>query len=175
MVSSHRHIDAVRAVLDGIPDPELPCSIVELGLVEDVRIDDDDRAHIVLLPTFSGCPALDMIQEDVQRKVADLECITECTVQWIFEPAWTTDRISEDGRASLARHGVTVPPPGEPMSGSTTTPLRTSAIPCPWCGSTNTRLDSPFGPTRCRTIQYCDDCRNTFEDMKRLAPGNEDG
>ncbi len=174
MVSDNQHIDAVHAVLKGIPDPELPCSIVELGLVEEVRVEEDGRVHIVLLPTFSGCPALDMIGKDVQQKVSALDCVSNCIVEWTFEPAWTTDRINEDGRASLARHGVTVPPPGEPFTGPSTTTLRTSAIPCPWCGSTNTRLDSPFGPTRCRTIQYCDDCQNTFEDMKRLAPGGGD-
>ena len=106
---------------------------------------------------------------DDKVAVTELPHIDECTIKWLFEPAWSPDRISESGRASLQAHGVTVPEHGTPAPQKDgMTPLRTPAIPCPWCGSTNTRLDSAFGPTRCRTIQYCDECQNTFEDMKRL-------
>ncbi len=159
---------AIDKVLATVMDPELPCNIIDLGLVEQVAVD-ARAATVKLIPTFTGCPALDMIADDVQRAVTELPEIDECTIEWLFEPAWSPDRITDSGRASLRSHGVTVPEHGSPaMPADGTTPLRTSAIPCPWCGSTNTRLDSSFGPTRCRTIQYCDDCQNTFEDMKRL-------
>ncbi len=168
MVSPNPEHHEIDAVLATVMDPELPCNIIDLGLVEHVAVA-GRIATIKLIPTFTGCPALDMIANDVQRAVSALPDIDDCTIEWLFDPAWSPDRITESGRASLHSHGVTVPEHGTPApQGDGTTPLRTSAIPCPWCGSANTRLDSAFGPTRCRTIQYCDDCQNTFEDMKRL-------
>ena len=168
MVSSNPEHHDIDTVLATVMDPELPCNIIDLGLVEQVAVA-DRSATVTLIPTFTGCPALDMIADDVQRAVTELPHIDECTIKWLFEPAWSPDRITESGRASLQAHGVTVPEHGTPTPQKDgMTPLRTSAIPCPWCGSTNTRLDSAFGPTRCRTIQYCDECQNTFEDMKRL-------
>jgi ring-1,2-phenylacetyl-CoA epoxidase subunit PaaD len=168
-VNEHGQLEAIKAALATVPDPELPCSILDLGLVEHIALE-AGRVCIQLLPTFTGCPALDMIAEDVRTTIGALPGIDICDVEWVFTPPWSTDRITDNGRTSLQAHGVTVPEHG-PMkpAGDGTTPLRTSAIPCPWCGSANTRLESPFGPTRCRTIQYCDDCQNTFEDMKRLS------
>lgn len=168
MVTNEGILEAVHATLADIPDPELPCSIVDLGLVETVTVNESNQVDITLLPTFTGCPALDMIADDVTRLVSELDLVESCRVHWVFDPPWSTDRISENGRASLKAHGVTVPSCGSEAP-SKDVPLRTSAIPCPWCGSTNTHLESSFGPTRCRTIQYCDDCNNTFEDMKRLS------
>ncbi len=153
-------------VLREIPDPELPVSIVDLGLVEDIRIQAEEdlfTIHVTLLPTFIGCPALDMIAKDVESKVADLASVATCTVSWIFDPPWSVDRISETGRSQLLEHGVTVPGCG---SSQESVPLMTSAIPCPYCNSSNTRLESSYGPTRCRSIYFCDACRNQIEHMK---------
>ena len=157
----------ILAVLREIPDPELPISIVDLGLVEDITIKGDDHGdiHVTLLPTFIGCPALDMIAKDVERKVGDLATVSSCKVTWIFDPPWSVDRISDAGRSSLQEHGVTVPTCGASQEA---VPLMTSAIPCPYCGSSETRLDSPYGPTRCRSIYFCDACRNQFEHMKPI-------
>ena len=166
MVTDGGILDSINATLADIPDPELPCSIVDLGLVEQVGIDTQGNVDIVLLPTFTGCPALDMIAENVTRLVGELDGVSECRVQWVFDPPWSPDRINDQGRASLKAHGVTVPSCGG--SSGVEVVLRTSAVPCPWCDSRETRLDSPFGPTRCRSIHYCESCRNTFEDMKRL-------
>ena len=159
----------ILAVLREIPDPELPISIVDLGLVEDITIEGDDLQdiHVQLLPTFIGCPALDMIARDVQTKVSDLAMVSTCKVTWIFDPPWSVERISDAGRTQLMEHGVTVPSCGTSVDASQETiPLMTSAIPCPYCGSQETRLDSPYGPTRCRSIYFCDNCRNQFEHMK---------
>ena len=156
----------VRVVLDRIDDPELPCSIVQLGLVETVQVDAGAVA-IELLPTFTGCPALAMIEDDVCTQVQAMPGVDRCEVTWRYEPAWSPDRISEAGRTRLHAHGVTTPEAccgaadaNEPVA------LTTSAVPCPYCGSTDTRLDSPFGPTRCRQIHFCEACRNQFEHMK---------
>lgn len=207
---------AIFDVLRTIPDPEMPISIVDLGLVEDVRVihsaslegggkgvseahasslraqvQEHDSTHppthslkgrgsdtasveIDLLPTFVGCPALDMIAGDVRAKVSEIAGVCEVTITWHFDPKWTVDRITPAGRASLKEHGVTVPAPGSshldvPGHGAPgQVKLTTSAIPCPYCGSRSTYLDSPFGPTRCRMIYYCESCKNSFEHMKRV-------
>jgi ring-1,2-phenylacetyl-CoA epoxidase subunit PaaD len=163
------HAAVIRAVMDilrTIDDPEMPLSIVDLGIVDDVRAD-DGRVHVVILPTFVGCPALAMIEELIRTKVGAMPGVRAVDVRFVHDPPWSVDRISEKGRALLKAHGVTVPACG-PDHRPATIPLRTSAIPCPFCGSTSTRLDSPFGPTRCRMIYYCEACRNGFEHMKRI-------
>ncbi len=166
--------EAIMDVLREIPDPEMPISIVDLGLVEDVRIETNGDSAVVsinILPTFVGCPALPMIGNEIRTKVGAVEGVGEVSVQFIYDPPWSVDRISDEGRRSLAAHGVTVPEHGSkldvPGHGSTVE-LRTSAIACPFCGSNETRLESPFGPTRCRMIYYCEACRNSFEHMKRV-------
>ena len=166
--------DAIMSVLQTVPDPEMPISIVELGLVEDVRVapaGDVASVAIDVLPTFVGCPALDMIRDDIQAKVGNHPGVGDVAVNFIYDPPWSVDRITEcRTRGHFGEHGVTVPETGGRLDvpGHDTVPLRTSAIPCPFCGSSSTRLDSPFGPTRCRMIYYCDACRNTFEHMKRV-------
>ena len=166
--------EAIMDVLREIPDPEMPISIVDLGLVEDVRIETNGDSAVVsidILPTFVGCPALPMIETEIRTKVGAVEGVGEVSVQFIYDPPWSVDRISDEGRQSLAAHGVTVPERGStlevPGHGSTVE-LRTSAIACPFCGSNETRLDSQFGPTRCRMIYYCEACKNSFEHMKRV-------
>ena len=174
--------DEILDVLRTIPDPEMPISIVDLGLVERVHIDGNGRdatsrtesvVEVDLLPTFIGCPALDMIAGDIRAKISKIPGIETVNVNWLFDPPWTVDRITSAGRESLKEHGVTVPEHGNHLhvaahESPDTVRLRTSAIPCPFCGSTSTYLDSPFGPTRCRMIYYCDACRNSFEHLKRL-------
>ena len=171
-------------VLRTIPDPEMPISIVDLGLVESVRVKppmesagrtngSSQTIEIDLLPTFIGCPALDMIAGDVRAKVAKLPGVERVDVNWLFDPAWSVDRISANGRESLREHGVTVPDQGNRLhvaahEAPQTITLRTSAVPCPFCRSHATYLDSPFGPTRCRTIYYCESCKNSFEHLKRV-------
>jgi ring-1,2-phenylacetyl-CoA epoxidase subunit PaaD len=180
MITRERVFDVLRT----IPDPEMPISIVDLGLVEAVRIgkracDETSRSgmqvEIDLLPTFIGCPALDMIAGDVLAKISAIPNVDDVKVNWLFDPPWSVDRITPGGRESLRQHGVTVPERGSRLrvAGHDTAQavtLRTSAVPCPFCGSQATFLDSPFGPTRCRTIYYCEACRNSFEHLKKLEP-----
>jgi ring-1,2-phenylacetyl-CoA epoxidase subunit PaaD len=164
--------DDIMKVLGTIDDPEMPISIVDLGLVQDVQID-NGNVTITILPTFVGCPALPMIADDITRKVGAIAGVDETDVRFVHDPPWSVDRISDEGRASLRSHGVTVPPSGGslPVPGHTgqAVEFRTPAVKCPFCGSDQTKLDSMFGPTRCRMIFYCNACRNTFEHMKRLA------
>jgi ring-1,2-phenylacetyl-CoA epoxidase subunit PaaD len=143
----------VRDALRSVSDPEIPVlSIVDLGLVEDIRID-GARVEVDLLPTFTGCPALGFMQEAAEQRLRRLQGVDEAMVRFRLDPAWTTERISPAGRLSLQSFGIAPPVP---------------AIACPYCGSRNTRAEAPFGPTRCRSVYYCEDCRNPFERMKAI-------
>ncbi len=143
----------VRAALQAVHDPEIPVlSIVDLGVVEAVGVE-GGKVLVELLPTFSGCPALGFMAEAVRRKVAELPGVDEVQVSFRMDPAWNTSRISERGRLALQSFGIA--PPGDSPA-------------CPYCGSRHTRAASAFGPTRCRSVYYCDTCRNPFEQMKAL-------
>lgn len=145
--------DAVREALRSVVDPEIPSvNIVDLGIVESVRVA-GSRAEIGLVPTFSGCPALSLIRDAVVDRVRAVPGIAEVEVTFLLIPAWSTDRVSPAGRMALQSFGVAPPD-------------RAQAPACPFCGSRDTRLESAFGPTRCRSVFYCDSCRNPFERMK---------
>ncbi|TCP29252.1 ring-1,2-phenylacetyl-CoA epoxidase subunit PaaD [Scopulibacillus darangshiensis] len=155
----------VHHVLQEVKDPELPSiSIVELGMLESISIDGYD-VTINLLPTFSGCPALDLIEKDVRKAISDIENIGKTTISFIFNPPWTTDRISPEGREKLKEYGVS-PPPAHHIEGE---PWK---IDCPYCGSTYVTMENIFGPTACRSILYCKSCKNPFEAMKPVATLN---
>ena len=142
---------AVRTVLGGIADPEIPSvSIVDLGMVERVEVR-SDRIEVELLPTFVGCPAQELIRDAVIGALRPFGRPT--TVGFSFRVPWTSDRISEVGRRRLAAAGFA--PPAEP-----------SAVRCPYCGSGNVAMDSAFGPTQCRSLFYCRACRQPFEAFK---------
>lgn len=164
--------EGVREVLRTINDPEMPISIVDLGIVERIAVErpaEDKgagaRARVVidLLPTFIGCPALPAIGEEVRERVGSLAGVGEVEVHFHFDPPWTVDRISEAGRESLRQFGVTVPATGA-VAGS-----EGAAPACPFCGSSAVHQESPFGPTRCRMIYYCESCRNSFEHLKNVG------
>jgi ring-1,2-phenylacetyl-CoA epoxidase subunit PaaD len=144
---------AVRDALAHVKDPEIPvCTITQLGLVERVEVT-GDAVDITLLPTFVGCPALDEIRIDAERAVTDVASGRRVTVRFSLEVPWTTDRITADGREALKTFGIAPP-------------VLQIAVPCPLCGSRDTTLEAPFGPTPCRTIRYCNECRNPFEGFK---------
>ena len=148
----------VRAALTAVKDPEIPtCSITDLGIVHDVRVA-GGRVEIDLLPTFAGCPALDVIKQDVEQAARDLA--ENVSVRFVNAPPWTTDRLNEAGQHALNDYGISSP-----------VLLQIGQKPtCPFCGSTDTREDSAFGPTPCRSIRYCNACRNPFEGFKTKLP-----
>jgi len=149
--------DAVWDVLETIEDPELPIAITDLGLIQEVAVD-GRRVRVTLVPTFSACPALGVIREDVRRRVLGVDGVDEVQVELSFAEPWTMARMSARGRRQLIQHGLSVP--GREVDGGVT---------CPFCGSTNTRLENPFGPTLCRAIYYCADCRNPIERFRPPA------
>jgi len=157
----------VWATLAGVRDPEIPpCSITELGIVERVAVT-DDAVEVDLLPTFAGCPALDVIRQDVEAAVRASADGRDVRVRFVFNPPWTSDRITAEGHLALRSYGIT--PPGVSL-GPVVIPLaslaRSEGMTCPFCGSRETVLESAFGPTLCRTIHFCRACRNPFEGFK---------
>ena len=142
---------AVRDALATIPDPELPMvGIVDLGMVHDVSLD-AATIRVEILPTFIGCPALDLIGASIRDGLSGFG--RTVVVEPTFAVPWTTDRITPAGRAALRRAGIA--PPDDP-----------AAVHCPLCGSDRVAMDSAFGPTQCRSLFYCRACRQPFEAMK---------
>lgn len=157
--------ERVRGAVSRVMDPEIPaCSIAELGMIERVEAT-DDAVEVDLLPTFVGCPAKDVIGEDVAAAVREVAGGRQVRIRFVFDPPWTTDRITEEGRAHLREYGIA--PHWERPQGPTVVPLlRPAEVPCPYCGSTETAVESSWGPTPCRTVHYCRACRNPFEGFK---------
>ncbi|MBP6017160.1 MAG: phenylacetate-CoA oxygenase subunit PaaJ [Candidatus Promineofilum sp.] len=154
----------VWQALAGVMDPEIPViSVVEMGIVREVEMTADGVA-VTMTPTFSGCPALDVMRRDIETAVRGLG-IERVTVQTVLHPPWSTEWISEAGREKLRGFGL-APPPRH--TGDITTITFFDLTECPRCGSTNTSLRNAFGPTLCRMIWYCNECRDAFEQFKAL-------
>ena len=157
-----------RALWDAlaeVADPEIPAvSVVDMGMIERAELDDEGRATVVVLPTFTGCPAIDVIKRDVAGAIAQVPGVTSVNVETTFDPPWTTERITTQGRAKLEGFGL-APPTGTGPVLITDIGLPAVAV-CPFCGSRDTHNENPFGPTPCRALYYCDSCRNPFEQFK---------
>jgi ring-1,2-phenylacetyl-CoA epoxidase subunit PaaD len=154
----------VRAALADLPDPELPVvSIDELGILGQVE-SRPGGVRVELHPTFIACPATELIRTAVEERLAEVAPGRLAEVIFVFDPPWTSDRINPTGQAKLAAAGIAPPQsggPGEVIN-------LDAAVPCPFCGSPRTRLDNAFGPTLCRTIRWCPDCRQPFEAIKTV-------
>jgi ring-1,2-phenylacetyl-CoA epoxidase subunit PaaD len=159
--------DLVREGLAGVMDPEIPtCSIVDLGMVERVAAS-DERVEVDLLPTFVGCPARDVIGEDAERAVREAAGEREVRVRFVYDPPWTTDRITEKGKEALREYGISPHWEGGPPTRPVIVPLLSKiGTRCPYCGSGDTAMEAPFGPTPCRAAHFCRSCRNAFEGFK---------
>ena len=158
----------VWAALVEVPDPEIPAvSVVDLGLVHRVELG-DGRLRVELLPTFVGCPVLELIRSSVAERLAGMAPVVE--VEMTFAVPWTSDRITAEGRRKLRESGFAPPTPaaaGEARPLFATIGMRPTAA-CPWCGSDDTTLENLFGPTLCRTLFWCNHCRQPFEQFKAV-------
>ena len=156
---------AVRSALIEVMDPELPMvSVVDLGIVHRVEVPAGDRPiRVEILPTFVGCPALEIIKTSFAERLGAFGRPVQ--VESTFEVPWTSERISPAGRAALQAAGIA--PPGADSAAMPGGPIELEPrVPCPHCGSRRTVLENVFGPTQCRTIRYCADCRQPFEAIK---------
>ena len=156
--------DAVWAALAEIPDPEIPViSLVDLGVIKEVVVA-DDGVRIDFTPTFMGCPALETMEREMRARVAQLGAKVEVRV--VLDDSWSTDRISPEGREKLRRAGFAPPTPR--VAGKLELVHLQRGFRCPYCGSRDTRLENLFGPTPCRSIRYCSECRQPFEQFKTI-------
>ncbi|MGW8306842.1 MAG: 1,2-phenylacetyl-CoA epoxidase subunit PaaD [Achromobacter pulmonis] len=158
-------IEQVYAWLQEVPDPEIPVlSVVDLGVVRDVAFD-GDACVVVITPTYSGCPAMREITEDI-RQVLGRHGVGEVRVETRLSPAWTTDWMSEKGRAALKDYGIAAPAQQAIDISGISRRNAGPAIECPRCGSRDTRLVSNFGSTSCKALYRCVSCREPFDYFK---------
>lgn len=159
--------EEVLAVLDGVMDPEVPVlSVRELGIVRDVEISAEGTVTVVVTPTYSGCPAIRVIEQDITAAL-NAAGITDSRVRTTYAPAWTTDWIEPTARAKLKAYGIA--PPGRAESGALVQLLRArAAVQCPYCESFETELRSEFGSTACKSVCWCRACRQPFEQFKAI-------
>ncbi len=156
-------------VASQVLDPELPVvTIAELGILRDVATDDRGRVHVQITPTYSGCPAMETIRTDLIEALT-AEGFGQVEVEFVLAPAWSTDQVTDAGRAKLAAYGVAPPHrTGEPgAQGSGPVPL-TLSVRCPQCGSLETKESSRFGSTACKALWVCRTCREPFDYFKPL-------
>ena len=157
--------EQVWGALAEIPDPEIPViSLVDLGVIRDVQVE-GERVRVDFTPTFLGCPALEVMRDALAEKVRDLGA--EPDVRVISDDSWSTDRITPAGRAKLRAAGF-APPAPRGTGAPTLVQLQSAVFRCPYCGSTDTRLENIFGPTPCRSVRYCTNCRQPFEQFKTI-------
>jgi ring-1,2-phenylacetyl-CoA epoxidase subunit PaaD len=154
-------VSTIYEWLDEVKDPEIPVlSLTDMGIIREI-IPGDNSTTVIITPTFVGCPALDLMKSEIIEKLQS-KGIAEVDVQVSFKHAWTSDDITEKGRHALKKFGLAPPP-----QGTLYTDLDIlEYAKCPRCDGRNTELKSPFGPTLCRSIHYCNDCREAFEQFK---------
>jgi ring-1,2-phenylacetyl-CoA epoxidase subunit PaaD len=155
-------IERIKNLLAEVSDPEIPVlSILDMGIVR--RIEETDEGYRVdITPTYSGCPAMKTIEEEV---IAHLKSkgYNNISVRTIFDEVWTTDWMSEEGKNKLKEYGIA--PPGNTEEGSLFD-TATKTVQCPFCNSMKTKLTSHFGSTACKSLHYCDECNQPFEHFK---------
>jgi len=157
-------------VLRAIPDPEIPViSIVELGIVREVTVS-GTRVRVAITPTYSGCPAIHAIEEDIDARLRE-RGYTEVDVTQRLSPAWTTDWMAEEARERLRAYGIVPPQPAHSSGHGTDSHrihIHSRGVNCPRCGSANTEQLSAFGSTACKAMYRCIDCREPFDYFKPL-------
>lgn len=159
--------DEILAILDAeVMDPEVPVlSVVELGIVRGVDVG-EDGVTVRVTPTYSGCPAMKVIEEEIVAALAS-HGIADARVKTVYSPAWTTDWIPEHARRKLEAYGIAAPGPA-PTDELVQITRRAEPVRCPHCGSRDTELKSEFGSTACKSILVCHACRQPFEQFKAI-------
>lgn len=154
----------ILALLSEIPDPEIPViTIVELGVIRGIQVIDDATIELKITPTYSGCPAMKQIEDDVRKKLTE-HGFTSIIISTVFSPPWTTDWITPEAKEKLRKYGIA--PPETTTEDKSWLTGKTKAIACPRCKSTNTKLISQFGSTACKALYQCNDCLEPFDYFK---------
>ena len=154
----------IFSLLGEIPDPEIPViTIVELGVVRAVNIIDDKNIEITITPTYSGCPAMKQMEDDVRKKLVE-NGFEQIEIKTIFNPPWTTDWLNEEAKLKLQKYGIA--PPEESTTDKSFLTGKHKQITCPRCKSKNTIMISQFGSTACKALHQCKDCLEAFDYFK---------
>ncbi len=162
-LTDHERIDRAWRQVRGVHDPELPfLTVEEMGMVRGVRIHEEQHLLVSLTPTYSGCPATDVISEDVLAAVQAVE--PDAQVEVVLSPAWTTDWILDSAKEKMRIHGIAPPEKGQADRAFLTG--KGKVVPCPRCGTDNTHMVSAFGSTACKAHFSCKECLEPFEHFK---------
>lgn len=154
----------ILSLLEQVPDPEVPVlSVIDLGIVRDVKINNDE-AEIIITPTYSGCPAMDVISMEIKMILLE-HGFKKVTITNILSPAWTTDWMSDTGKEKLRAYGI-APPNATQSVCDIKLFAAEEAVQCPHCESFNTRVISQFGSTACKALYQCNDCLEPFDYFK---------
>lgn len=147
--------------LEEVKDPEIPViSLVDLGVITNIDIDKNGKVKVDMTPTFAGCPAMDYMKKDVENVLAERGVEFEVSVS--YDTSWSSNRINEKGRKALKKFGLAPPQKYQVIPDLDLL----DKVACPYCDSENTEIKSPFGPTLCRSLHYCHNCKQAFEQFK---------
>jgi len=156
--------EQILSLLSEIPDPEIPViSIIELGVIRDITIIDNTSISLKITPTYSGCPAMKQIEDDVRKKLTE-NGFTIITIITIYSPPWTTDWITAEAKEKLRKYGIA--PPENTTEDKSWLTGKIKSIACPRCKSQNTKLISQFGSTACKALYQCSECLEPFDYFK---------
>lgn len=155
--------EQIWKALEAVPDPEIPVvSVIDMGMVREVQLE-GEYVEVTFTPTFSGCPALHVIKESIEQAVRELGA-KHVEVKSTLTPPWSTDWIKEDARERLRQYGIAPPAP----AGEGLIQLETHPVRCPRCDSLNVRMTASFGPTLCKRMYVCENCKEPFEGFKSV-------
>ncbi len=166
-MSNLKEIDQeLLPILKEVSDPEIPVlSIVDMGVVRSAKLQDQQQVHVEITPTYSGCPAMDVIGDDVKKALSEKGYIPQ--VKLILSPAWTTDWMTDEAKQALKEYGIA--PPMDASADKAALLGQKKVVKCPQCGSKNTTLISQFASTACKAMFKCDDCQEPFDYFKCLT------
>ncbi|MAT55294.1 MAG: phenylacetate-CoA oxygenase subunit PaaJ [Saprospirales bacterium] len=155
--------EEILRILQSVTDPEIQVLTLEdMGIIRDINIDEDEKVEVVITPTYTGCPAMDLIAVNIKSALQEAG-IQNVEVKTTLSPAWSTDWLSEEGRKKLKAYGIAPP---EKAAGKSALLGLDGGVTCPRCNSTNTRLISEFGSTACKALYQCNDCLEPFDYFK---------
>ena len=158
-------VDAIRTILKEVPDPEVPVlSVLDLGIVRDILIHKDGSVEVIITPTYTGCPAMDVIRMSIRMSLLE-NGYKNVIVSTVLSPAWTTDWMSEEGKRKLKAYGIAPPSPRQQVCNNDLFAPH-EAVQCPQCNSHHTHRVSEFGSTACKALYQCDDCKEPFDYFK---------
>lgn len=164
MPSHNQLLEKARHLLESVTDPEVPVLTVnDLGIIRDVRLADDGALEVVITPTYSGCPAMGVIEVNIRAALQE-GGFENVRVTTVLSPAWTTDWLSAEGRQKLQAYGIA--PPAEASLDKKALMGERRALVCPHCGSTDTEMISQFGSTACKSLFRCQECLEPFDYFK---------